>query len=302
MALQELSNAVRSALATVGPATVAIGRDGRGSGLVIADGRVVTNAHNLRDRTTQVTFADGRAVQAEALGVDADGDLAVLAVETGGVSGPTWADEPVGAGDWVIALSAGGLRGQRVTAGLVSGTERAFRGPRGRRVTGSIEHTAPVPRGSSGGPLLDLAGRVVGLNTHRVERGFYLAVPADADLRRRTDDLAAGTAPEHRRLGVALAPRDVGARLRASVGLPSREGLLVRAVEEGSPAAAAGIQRGDLLVRAGDRELREPDDLFEALDAGTGSEPLTITVVRGVEELVISVSFEPGAAAQEGTA
>lgn len=302
MALQELSDAVRNALAAVGPAVVAIGQDGRGSGLVIGEGRVVTNAHNLRDRTTQVTFADGRGVQAEALGIDADGDLAVLSVDTGGVTAAAWADEPADVGQWVLAISAGGLRGQRITAGLVSGTQRAFRGPRGRRVTGSIEHTSPMARGSSGGPLLDLAGRVVGLNTHRVERGFYLAVPADADLRRRIDELASGRTPVHRRLGVALAPREVGARLRASVGLPPRDGLLVRAVEDGSPAANAGIQRGDLLVRAGDRELGSPDDLYDALDAGPGSEPLALTVVRGVEELVVAVSFEPGAAPEEGKA
>jgi serine protease Do len=298
----ELSEAARTALRGAGPATVAIGQDGRGSGVVVGDGRVLTNAHNLRDVTTLVTFADGRNAQAEALGVDADGDLAVLAVDTAGITPPAWSETAASPGDWVVALSAGRLRGVRVTVGMVSGTARAFRGPRGRRVTGSIEHTAPLGRGSSGGPLLDLAGRLAGVNTHRVERGFYLAVPADADLRRRVDDLAQGVVPTRRRLGVAIAPREVASRLRASVGLPARDGLLVRAVEPDSPAAAAGIQRGDLLVRVGERELRLPDDLFEALDGPAGPEPLAVTLVRGTEERTVAVTFESGTAPEEGTA
>ena len=81
----------------------------------------------------------------------------------------------------------------------------------------------------------------------------------------------------------------MAARLRQSVGLPERDGLLVRGVVDDSPAAAAGIQQGDLLVRAGDRDLRTADDLFEVL-AATGPE-LRLTVVRGVEELALTVTF-----------
>lgn len=299
MPLEELSRAARHALEVVGPATVAIGRDGRGSGIVVADGRVLTNAHNLRDRTTLVTFADGREVQADAQGVDSDGDLAVLAVDTAGATPPPWREAgTVEAGDWVVALSAGRLRGPRVTAGMVSSTGQAFRGPRGRRVRGSVEHTATLARGSSGGPLLDLDGRLVGINTHRVERGFYLALPADADLRRRVDLLAAGVVPTRRRLGVAIAPREVAARLRASVGLPGRDGLLVRAVDEGSPSAVAGIVRGDLLVRAGDHDLRDADDLFDALDGAPEGGPLALALVRGADELTVSVTFEAAAPAE----
>ncbi|MPY95735.1 MAG: hypothetical protein GEV08_22585, partial [Acidimicrobiia bacterium] len=264
-ALQELSHAARAVVAAAGPATVAIGRDGRGSGTVLAEGKILTNAHNLRDRTTQVTFADGRVAQAEVVGADLDGDLAVLAVDTAGIAPLEWASDEVDQGDWVFTLAAGGPRGPRVTTGMVSGRDRAFRGPRGRRVRGSIEHTAPLARGSSGGALLDAAGRVVGVNTHRVERGFYLALPTDADLRRRVDALAAGVTPVRHRLGIALAPGHVAARLRASVGLAPRDGLLVRGVEDGSPAAEAGVRAGDLLVGAAAVDLRTADDLFDAL-------------------------------------
>ena len=122
-------------------------------------------------------------------------------------------------------------------------------------------------RGSSGSPLVDADGSVVGLSTHRIGDGFYLALPADEDLRARIDGLAEGG--DHRRvvLGVGLAPAGVARRLRRSVGLPERDGLLVRGVDDGSPAAAAGLAEGDLLVAAGGRELREVDDLYDALDS-----------------------------------
>src|SRR5581483_4047250 len=126
--------------------------------------------------------------------------------------------------------------GERVSFGMVSGTERAFRGPRGRRIKGSIEHTAPLPRGSSGSPLVTGSGAVVGLNTNRLGDGFYLAIPADRELRDRLAALATGRSRSRRRLGVGLAPATVARALRRSVGLDERDGLLVRVVEDGSTA------------------------------------------------------------------
>ena len=297
--LEELSAATRRVDEKASFATVAIGRDRRGTGVVIGQGQVLTNAHNLRDRTTEVTFADGRSVQGAAAGIDADGDLAVLTVDTADAPAIAWADATAGVGDAVFAVSAG-QRARRVTFGLVSAVDRTFRGPRGRRVTGSIEHTAPLARGSSGGPLTDPEGRLVALNTHRLGEGFYLAVPADAVLKERVAKLAAGVSPQRRRLGVALAPAFVAARLRRSVGLPSREGLLVRGVEDGSAADRAGLQEGDLLVAADGRELHTADDLFEILDGE--ADTITLTVVRGADELAVAVAFVADAASEEGTA
>ena len=110
---------------------MSIGRDGRGSGFVVAPGRVVTNAHNLRDRTTSVRFADGRTVQGTVTGSDVDGDLVVLDVDTGDVAALPWSDDAVGVGDVVVAVTAGRQR-LRATWGQVTGAERGFRGPRGR--------------------------------------------------------------------------------------------------------------------------------------------------------------------------
>jgi serine protease Do len=175
---------------------------------------------------------------------------------------------------------------------MVSGVERAFRGPRGRRVTGSLEHTAPLARGSSGSPVVDEGGRMVGLNTARLSEGLYLALPADAELRERIDALARGEAPRRLLLGVGIARADVAAKLRASVGLPERDGLLVRSVESGSPADQAGLQVGDLLVTANGTALMTVDDLHTALDEARASGTLSLHVVRGNDELDVTVTFD----------
>ena len=278
----------------VTPAVVRIGRHGgRGCGLVVADGLVATNAHNLRDRTTEVTFADGRVLQGRATGVDPDGDLTVLAVDTGDVTPPPWAEEAPSEGLTVYAVAAI-PGGRRITRGTVSSVDRSFRGPRGRLVTGAIEHTAPLAKGSSGSPVVDAEGRVVGLTTLRMRDGFALAQPTTAELRRRIDALARGDAPARRTLGVGLAPAHVAQRLRAAVGLPERAGALVRGVADDSPAARAGIAAGDLLTALGDTAIAGPADLEVALADPDLGPTVTVHVVRGSDELDLVVTFDDG--------
>ncbi|HEY3544461.1 MAG TPA: S1C family serine protease [Propionicimonas sp.] len=288
--IEELTDLVRTANAAASAAVVTIGSRGRGSGFVVAPGKVLTNAHNLRDRTTQVSFADGRAVQATVTGSDLDGDLVVLDVDTANVTPLTWAAEAPTTGDVVVTLTAGRHR-RRVTWGQVTATETGFEGPRGRPITGALEHSAPCAPGSSGAPVLDREGHVVGINTHRLEYGFYLARSVDSALREVVDGMAGGRTFEPAHLGVAVAPANVAARLRAAVGLTGRDGLLVREVAGGSPAAKAGISRGDLLVRAGDRELRTTDDLFAVLGGVSTGDQLVLGIVRGVEELDVTITF-----------
>jgi serine protease Do len=305
MSLAEIERAAQAAIDGAGRSVVRIGRDGRGSGIVVGDGLVLTNAHNLRGAETTVTFGDGRSAVATVAGSDLDGDLAVLQVDTTGAPAIPWRDAEapaVRSGTAVFAL-AGGPSGPRVSFGLVRTVAQAFRGPRGRRITGGVEHTAPLPRGASGGPVLDVDGRLLAVNTHRIGEGVYLSMPADAALRARVDALAVGRAPTRRRLGVALAPAEVARRLRRSVGLPDATGLLVREVMAGSPAEAAGLREGDLLTAAGGRELATTDDLHEALDAVAEGEALVVSVLRGNEGVSATVRFDaPAAEAATGEA
>jgi serine protease Do len=291
-ALQEVEELVRDIAARVGPGVVGVGRRwGLGSGVIIERGRVLTNAHNVRGEQVTVTFQDGRTEQAGVAGIDVDGDLAVLDVNTDSAPAIEWSDQVAGLelGSAIAALSNPGGRGLRVTWGLVSGTNRSFRGPRGRRIAGTIEHTAPLLPGSSGGPLVDRSGRLLGINTNRLGEGFYLAIPTDEQLRTRVDDLARGEVPRRARLGVGLVPSHVARRLRRAVGLPDRDGLLVRVVEEGSPADRAGIKEGDLIVEAGGRQVTDFDALVEAIEED--ADAIEVKLVRGTEEVEVSVAL-----------
>jgi serine protease Do len=296
--LEELSAAVSDLSARVGPSVVAVGRGG--SGVVVADGQVLTNAHNLRGEEVTVRFADGRRADGRAAGIDLEGDLAVVLVDTGDAPSVEWGSGTTAVGAAVVAL-AHGPGGVRASLGFVSATDAAFRGPGGRLVEGALEHTAPLARGASGGPVVDASGHLLGIDTHRPGEGSYLAVVADAALKARVDALGRGESPSRRRLGVAIAPPHVARRLRRSVGLPDREGLLVLGVEDGGAAARAGMAKGDFIVAVGDHAVTSVDELAAALaDVADGS-PVQLAVVRGADELTVAVDFEANGAVHEGS-
>ena len=291
-AIAELERSVRSVADKAGPSVVGIGnRWAVGSGIVSGPGKVVTNAHNVRREEITVTFADGRQASARAAGVDVDGDIAVVDVDTGDAPVLEWAEGGSELGRIVFALANPGGRGLRATFGVVSGTQRSFRGPRGRKISGSLEHTAPLLPGSSGGPVVDADGRLLAINTNRLGEGFYLAIPADASLRASVDSLSSGEAPERVRLGIAAAPPHVARGLRRAVGLPDADGLLVREVEDDSPAAAAGLEEGDLIIDIGGRPVESIDVLYEALGSAQSGSTIELTVLRGTEERTVVATF-----------
>jgi serine protease Do len=286
--------AIAGSAERVGGAVVGLGRGwGLGSGVVIAPGQVLTNAHNLRREEVTVRFAGGRRERGELAGVDHDLDVVAISVDTGDAEPVGWepGDAP-GIGAPVIALANPGGRGLRATLGFVSSEGRSFRGPRGRRVRGAIEHTAALPRGSSGGPLVGLDGRLLGINSLRLDGGLILALPASRALKERARLLGRGEAPAPHRLGVAVAPPRVARRMRHAVGLPERDGLLVRGVEDGGPAAAAGVERGDLIVSAAGAEIAGVEALYSALDGvpAAGGE-IELGLLRGTEERSVTVAF-----------
>jgi serine protease Do len=264
-------------------------RWGVGSGVVLGAGRVLTNAHNVRGSHVTVTFADGRTAEGNVAGHDIDGDLAVIEADTGQTPALPWATGAPPIGTSVFALANPGGRGLRVTFGFVSGIDRTFRGPRGLRITGSLEHTAPLLPGSSGGPVLDAAGQLLGINTNRLGEGFYLAIPAGEALRRRVDALARGESVTPPQLGITITPGHVARRLRRAVGLPDVEGLLIHGVEERSPAGRAGLAPGDLILAAADQPVRTVDDLTGALQAA--DDTIELNVLRGTDERSIQVAL-----------
>jgi serine protease Do len=299
-ALDELESSFASILDKVGPSVVRLGGWRGGAGVVVGSGAVLTNAHNVRGESVTVTFADGHQAEATLAGVDVDGDLAVLSVDTGSAPQVEWSDRAASIGTAAFAVTTSGSA-NRATFGFVSSVARSFRGPRGRRISGSIEHTAPLAPGSSGSPLVDRDGRLIGLNTNRVGDGFYLALPADESLRNRIGALQRGESAERPRLGIGIAPSWVANRMRRAVGLAEREGVLVREVEDGSPAQRAGIREGDMIVEAGGRPIVEPDDVYDALGGVAANETLSIKLVRGAEELTVEASFSGDADSGESS-
>jgi serine protease Do len=294
-ALNEIEELIGQTAERVGPSVVGLGRGwGVGSGFVIASGRVLTNAHNLRHEETTVAFDDGRHEAGSVVAADPDLDIAVLEVDTGAVAPIEWtpvADSSPEIGRIVLALANPGGRGLRVTQGYVSSATGSFRGPRGRRVNGAIEHTAPLPRGSSGGPLVDAQGSLLGINSVRVDGSLILAIAADGALREHVEALGRGESPPRLRLGVAIAPPRVARRLRRAVGLPERDGVLVRGVQRGSAAEPAGLQRGDLIVAAAGAPIDRTEVLYGALDSVAPGGTLELTILRGTDERAVVVEF-----------
>ena len=211
--LSQLSEAARGVAAGAGPAVVRVAGGWRpASGVVVADGVVITNAHNVRARRGPASpspTAGPRRAPSPASTSTATSRSSTWTPRASRPS-PFAPADAVAVGDVVVAVAAA-LDGGRVTLGFVSGVARAFRGPRGRRISGSIEHTAPMAPGSSGSAVLDAEGRLLGLNTNRVGGGFYLAMPADAALQARIAALGRGESTERPRLGVGLAPDGRGA-------------------------------------------------------------------------------------------
>ncbi|HVD20093.1 MAG TPA: S1C family serine protease [Propionibacteriaceae bacterium] len=282
--IQRVANQVSNAVVGIGQ------RWGVGSGIVVGKDQVLTNAHNVRGEEVEVTFFGGRTATGRIAGADIDGDVAVVSVDTGEVPGIEWATGgPPQLGSPVFALANPGGRGLRVTLGFITGIERSFRGPRGHRITGSVEHDAPLLPGSSGGPIVDGEGRLLGLNTNRLGEGFYLAIPADEALRGQVEALGRGESKERVRLGIGVAPTNVARRMRRAVGLPDADGLLVRMVDEDSPASRAGLAEGDLIVLAAGKPVGGVDDLFEAL--GAADSTIQLIILRGTDERAVDVQL-----------
>jgi serine protease Do len=298
--IDEVQSKVAAVADAQGAAVVGIGRGWRfGSGTVVGRDRVLTSAHHLRSGEVTVTLTGGQSATAELVATDHDLGLALLELDTGEVEPITWApaDAEVGIGTAVIAAANPGGRGLRASLGFVAAADRSFRGPRGRRVSGALEHTATLPRGSAGGPLLDVDGRLLGVNALRLEGGLIVALGPGSGLRDAVERLVRGEEPARPFLGVAVAPAHVARRMRGAVGLPEREGLLVRGVEDESPAAQAGLARGDLIIAAAGQQVDGIDALHRALDGAAGNGGgLTLTVVRGAEQREVEVELGGGGA------
>ncbi|MGF1467162.1 MAG: S1C family serine protease [Sandaracinaceae bacterium] len=278
---------------------------GSGSGFVWdQQGHVVTNFHVIQGASSaQVSFVDQSAYPADLVGYVAEKDLAVLRVDAPAESLrplPVGTSHDLQVGQHVLAIGNPFGLDQTLSTGVISGLEREITSVTQRPITGMIQTDAAINPGNSGGPLLDSAGRLIGVNTaiyspSGAYAGIGFAVPVDT-VRRIVPQLI-----EHGRvvrpgLGVQIAPPQMVARL----GL---EGALVLSVQEGSPAERAGLQPtlrdadtgrvilGDLIVAVDDEEVGDNNDLFRILDEHEVRDTVQIRLQRQGQERTVTVTL-----------
>jgi putative serine protease PepD len=275
---------------------------GSGTGFVIdRDGTIVTNAHVVAGATSaRVRFGDDDApVEARVAGTDASSDLAVLRVDPSATRDvrplALAASDDVTVGDAAIAIGYPLGLDKTATQGIVSGVGRQIEAPNGFSIDEVIQTDAPVNPGNSGGPLLDAAGRVIGVNSQIATAGggggnvgIAFAVPSDT-VREVVPRLKAGRSIERAWIGVSTAPATTGA------------GAQVGAVTAGGPAAAAGLREGDVIRSIDGRAVRAPDDVAEAVGAKRPGERVAVVVARGggggEETLELTLGTRPASSA-----
>jgi S1-C subfamily serine protease len=278
---------------------------GQGSGIVIdAKGLVLTNAHVVdgADRV-EVSLADGRELEGQVLGADAITDLAVVSIQGGSglKAAPLGDSEALEVGDWAIALGTPYGLERTVTLGIVSSLHRNINslGFSNKRLE-LIQTDAAINPGNSGGPLINADGEVVGINTlvrSGPGAGLGFAIPINL-AKGVAAQLGTGSAVVHPYLGLQLVPlnarlaRDNNSDPNALVQLPEREGALVQRVLPESPAEKAGLRRGDLVVSAAEQTVPDPAALLRLVEASTVGEALPLTVLRGDQELQLSIRPE----------
>jgi len=299
--LDAYSRTVVGVVDTVGPAVASIrvkarrpGRRrrrhrmppfGEGSGLAFTpDGHVLTNSHVVHGASRiEVRFADGEARSAQLVGDDPTTDLAVVRVANGDLTHVPIDDTGGAPKPGQVAIAIGNPLGfsSTVSTGVVSAVGRSLRGRNGRLIDDIVQHTAQLNPGSSGGPLVSSAGRLLGVNTAMMSRsqGIGFAVPA------RTAVWVAGELLSRGRvrrsyLGLGVMTRPLPAPVRRSAGLEQEAAVLVTELAEDGPAERAGIRPGDLLVSFAKDVVRGVNDLHRQLTGDAVGRTIPITVLR----------------------
>jgi S1-C subfamily serine protease len=314
--LDAYSNAVTGAVERISPSVVNIEvhqslpetgrarsgepreRRGGGSGFIFTpDGLILTNSHVVHDaKRIEVTMSDGRRMPATAIGDDPASDLAVIRIEKPRVDEPGLTAAALGdsqqlrVGQVVIAIGAPYGFQSTVTAGVVSALGRSLRSYSGRLIDDVIQTDAALNPGNSGGPLVDSAGRVVGVNTATIlpAQGICFAIGIntakfvasrllrDGRIRRSFIGVSAQTTPVHR-------------RVVRFYDLPKETGVVVISVEENSPAKRAGLREGDVIVALEGHPLAGVDDLHRVLTDVRVGVSCSLTVIRWTEKLELRV-------------
>jgi S1-C subfamily serine protease len=265
--------------------------DGGGSAVVITpDGFLLTSAHVVAktDGTGRASFIDGRDFEFKVVGADPLSDLAVLRLDTNGLTSAELGDaERLRVGQLVVAIGSPLGFGGTVTAGVVSALGRSLPVPAGRVVENVIQTDAALNPGNSGGALADSRARVIGVNTAVAGLGLGLAVPIDAATRRIIGALMTEGRFRRAYIGIAGGSRPLPPRLATQLGRSSA--VEVVEVVEGSPAHGAGLRAEDLIVEVDGVAVEQVNDLQRLMAGELIGQNATIQVVRGGNPLAVEI-------------
>jgi S1-C subfamily serine protease len=307
--LDAYSRAVTAAVARVAPAVAHVrverskgarGREGAGSGFLITpDGYLVTNSHVASGAAAlEVTLPDGRTADARIVGDDPDSDLAVLKVQASDLAWIRFSDSSrVRVGQVAIAIGSPLGYQHTVTAGIVSALGRSMRAQTGRLLDNVLQTDASLNPGNSGGPLVDARGDVIGVNTAVIlaAQGICFAI-ASSTAERVAIALIREGRVRRARLGVGGQTLPLPRRIVRHFELPSDSGVRIETVERGSPAAVAGLERGDVIVALDGIPVPDIDTLQRVLAADVIARAVEVRVVRRDRTLSVAVTPEESGA------
>ena len=258
-----------------------------------ADGVIVTTNHGLeQDTGIRVGLADGSVVPAVLAGRDPSTDLAVLRMEARGLTPPTWGQpDQLKVGHLVLALGRPGSSIQS-TLGIVSSLGQGWRTPSGGTLDYYLQTDLTMYPGFSGGPLVDVSGQVLGINTSAFLRGAGLTITTPT-LRKVVEMLLTHGKVQRGYLGVGAQPTRLPQPLVAELG--QETGLLLTSVEPEGPAAAGGLFLGDTLVSLAQQPVRHLDDLLALLTGERVGTVLPARILRGgqLQELPVTIGLHP---------
>lgn len=292
-ALQSLDHALAAAVAAVSPSVVHVarGHHAGGSGIVWAPDLVISASFHTPDRTKVGLPADDGSLDlrdAEVIGRDPGTDVAVLRVAGGGLTPATFRDlDGLGVGNLALAIGRPG-RTARASLRAIGVLGPAVDTPHGGTLDRYLESDRQIPRGFAGGPLIDPEGKILGMNTRTLLRGADLAVTTTT-LRRVVAELVAHGGIRKGYLGVGAYPAALPANLAQEVA-GAEEGALVASIEDGGPAATAGVIVGDILVQVAGQPVTGPDTLRTVLHARPGEE-VELVILRGGAKITLRATL-----------
>ncbi|MGH8714586.1 MAG: S1C family serine protease [Casimicrobiaceae bacterium] len=297
--LDAYSSAVVGAVDRVRPSVVHIrvergGKmhgEGAGSGFIIApDGYLLTNSHVAGGASAlEVTLPDGRTAAAELVGEDPDSDIAVVKIGAPGLAYTRLADSArVRVGQIAIAIGSPYGFQHTVTAGIVSALGRSMRSRTGRLLDNIIQTDAALNPGNSGGPLVSAAGEVIGVNTAMIlpAQGICFAIASNTAERVAVALIHEGRV-RRAYLGVGGHDTPIARRIVRHFDLAQESGVRVSSVEKDSPAAAAGVRSGDLVIAFGNDRVAGIDDLQRLLTGRRIGDAVDVVVLRRDQRLVL---------------